>query len=111
MVGGVLTKAGQDVTSIDRLSQRVQQRALAAQALGTLLGEALNAGEDRVRVEMRLGDHLHVDAGLGQLGQHAHQVERRARALGDDVAVAGLARREVADDVQALGRTGPWRRP
>ena len=39
----MLTKAGQDVTLIDRLSQRVQQRALAAQALGTLLGEALNA--------------------------------------------------------------------
>ena len=43
VVGGMLTKAGQDVTLIDRLSQRVQQRALAAQALGTPLGEALNA--------------------------------------------------------------------
>ena len=34
-----LTKAGHDVTLIDRLSQRVQQRALPAQALGPLLAK------------------------------------------------------------------------
>ena len=38
VVGGMLTKAGHDVTLIDRLSQRVQQGALTAQALVTLLG-------------------------------------------------------------------------
>ena len=35
--------------------------------------------------------------------QHAHQIERRARSLRHDVAVPRLARREVADDVEALG--------
>src|SRR5438093_664794 len=48
-------------------------------------------------------DDLHVDAGPRQPRQHAHEIERRARSLGHDVAVSGLAGREVADDVEALG--------
>src|SRR6266850_7305803 len=45
-----------------RLSQRVQQCALPAQALGTLLSEPLHPGEDRVRVQMCLGDHVRLGA-------------------------------------------------
>src|SRR5437879_9078945 len=44
------------------LSQRVQQGALPAQARRTLLREPLHPGEDRVRVEMRLGDHVRLGA-------------------------------------------------
>ncbi len=48
-------------------------------------------------------DDLHVDAGGRQPWQHAHEIERRARSLGNDVAVSWLPRREVADDVETLG--------
>src|SRR5213593_1082045 len=145
------------------LSQRVQQCALPAQALRTLLSEPLHPGDhvrlgaagephvvlvggegvligQRADVAQRphaarsahhehevlagLGgqhgvpvsfglaveqlfadrrDDLHVDAGPRQPRQHAHEIERRARSLGHDVAVAGLAGREVADDVETLG--------
>src|SRR4030095_8475387 len=45
-----------------RSSQRVQQCALPAQALRTLLSEPLHPDEDRVRVQVRLGDHVRFGA-------------------------------------------------
>src|SRR4029077_245056 len=44
------------------LSERVQQCALPAQARRTLLSEPLHPGEDRVRVQVRLGDHVRLGA-------------------------------------------------
>src|SRR6266436_4471541 len=43
-------------------SQRVQQCALPTQARRTLLSEPLHPGEDRVRVQVRLGDHVRLGA-------------------------------------------------
>src|SRR4030095_2232542 len=42
------------------LLQRIQQRALAFQALRALLGEALHTGEDRLRVEVRFGNDVRL---------------------------------------------------
>src|SRR5439155_13023709 len=44
------------------LFQRVQQCALPAQAFRTVLSEPLHPGEDRVRVQVRLGDHVRLGA-------------------------------------------------
>src|SRR5438046_7652629 len=44
------------------LFQRVQYCALPAQALRTVLSEPLHPGEDRVRVQVRLGDHVRLGA-------------------------------------------------
>ena len=48
-------------------------------------------------------DDLDVDARRLQARNHAHEIDRGVGALRYDIAVARLTRREVADDVQALG--------
>ena len=49
-------------------------------------------------------DDLHIDAGTRQPWQHAHEIERRTRALRHHVTMSRLAWREIANDVQPFRR-------
>ena len=49
------------------------------------------------------GDHFHVHAVALQPRQHPHQVDGGTGALGDNIAVPGFVRREVPQQVEALG--------